>query len=331
MSSANLLEAHDLAVHYPVSGGLLRRRRWLRAVDGVSLSLAAGETLGVVGESGCGKSTLGRALLGLTPIHAGTVALQGVDLTALSRRQLRAHRRHAQMVFQDPLASLDPRMTVSQILAEPVRIHEPAMTRLAVRARALALLERVGLAPDAMDGYPHEFSGGQCQRIGIARALMLRPGLLVCDEPVSALDVSIQGQIVNLLQDLQAEQGLGLVFIAHDLAVVRHISHRIQVMYLGQTVEAGPADAVFQAPWHPYTRGLLDAIPEPQVSTRREPTVLGEMPSPLDPPSGCAFHPRCPRAQARCEGETPALRTLSPERAVRCHFPLDSSPTPPAD
>ncbi len=323
MSGAKLLEAHDLTVHYPVGGGLLRRRRWLRAVDGVSLSLAARETLGVVGESGCGKSTLGRALLGLTPIHAGTVALQGVDLTVLSRRQLRAHRRHAQMVFQDPLASLDPRMTVGQILAEPVRIHEPAMTPLAIRARALSLLERVGLAADAMDGYPHEFSGGQCQRIGIARALMLRPKLLVCDEPVSALDVSIQGQIVNLLQDLQDEQGLGLVFIAHDLAVVRHISHRIQVMYLGKTVEAGPTAAVFEHPRHPYTRGLLDAIPDPQAGARRAPTVLGEMPSPLDPPSGCPFHPRCPRAQARCEREVPTLRSVSPDHAVSCHFPLD--------
>lgn len=322
MSRAFLIEAQDLAVHYPVGGGLLRRPRALLAVEAVSLTLEAGETLGIVGESGCGKSTLGRALLGLTPITRGRVMLEGVDLTALSPRALRAHRRHAQMVFQDPLASLDPRMTVGQILAEPMRVHEPAMTPLAVRARALSLLERVGLGAAALDGYPHEFSGGQCQRIGIARALMLRPRLLVCDEPVSALDVSIQGQIVNLLQDLQAEQGLGLVFIAHDLAVIRHISHRIQVMYLGRTVEAGPTAAIFAAPRHPYTRGLLDAVPDPQPGVPLRVPVAGDLPSPLDPPSGCAFHPRCPHAQDRCRTETPALRPLGADRTARCHFPL---------
>ena len=325
MNTERLLDAQDVAVHYRIGGGFLRRGRALRAVEEVSLSLAAGETLGIVGESGCGKSTLGRALLGLTPITHGRVLLAGVDLTSLSARALRAHRRHAQMVFQDPLASLDPRMTVSQILAEPMRVHEPAMTPLAVRARALSRLERVGLGAAALDGYPHEFSGGQCQRIGIARALMLRPKLLVCDEPVSALDVSIQGQIVNLLQDLQAEQGLGLVFIAHDLAVVRHISHRVQVLYLGRTVETGPTAAIFAAPRHPYTRGLLDAVPEARPGAPLRVPVAGDLPSPLDPPPGCAFHPRCPRAQARCHTEAPALRPLGADRAVRCHFPLDDA------
>ena len=323
MSAARLLDAQDVAVHYRIGGGLLHRARALRAVEEVSLILEAGETLGIVGESGCGKSTLGRALLGLTPITRGRVMLAGVDLTSLSARALRAHRRHAQMVFQDPLASLDPRMTVGQILAEPLRVHEPSMTPLAVRARALSLLERVGLGAAALNGYPHEFSGGQCQRIGIARALMLRPKLLVCDEPVSALDVSIQGQIVNLLQDLQAEQGLGLVFIAHDLAVVRHISHRVQVMYLGRTVETGPTAAIFAAPRHPYTRGLLDAVPEPRPGAPLRVPVAGDLPSPLDPPPGCAFHPRCPRAQERCRLEAPALRPLGADRAVRCHFPLE--------
>ena len=318
-----LLRVRDLQVGFPVRGG-----DWpwspgvtLRAVRGVSFDLKAGETLGIVGESGCGKSTLARALLNLVPFQANS--LQWFDQEMASNAEAGAEasvkastqnwlrvRRQVQMVFQDPLASLDPRMNILQILSEPLRTHEPGLSATDRMDRICALLERVGLDRHQLDRYPHEFSGGQCQRIGIARALILRPRVIICDEPVSALDVSIQAQIINLLRDLQQELGLALIFIAHDLTVIRHVSQRVLVMYLGQVVEAAERTPLFEHPQHPYTRALLASvpIPDPKVERRRVSTALiGELPSPLDPPSGCAFRTRCPMAQARCAESSPVL------------------------
>ena len=325
--NAPFLEVTDLTKAFPVgkTGLTGRPRQWLRAVDGVSFRLERGESLGLVGESGCGKSTTARVLVGLHRATSGSVKLDGTELTGLSERGWRPYRRRMQMVFQDPYASLDPRQTVGSILAEPLKIHSLAKPRDR-RLRTFALLDAVGLSPRHANRYPHEFSGGQRQRIGIARALALEPELIVCDEPVSALDVSIQAQILNLLAELQERFGLAYLFIAHDLAVVRHLCDRVAVMYLGRIVEEAERDALFGAPAHPYTRALLSAVPEPdpeREATRERIVLTGDVPSPLDPPSGCAFHPRCPHASEvpgeRCARERPELAS-SHERQVACHL-----------
>jgi oligopeptide/dipeptide ABC transporter ATP-binding protein len=326
--SKPLLEAVELVKHFPVRSGSLRRRarEHVRAVDGVSLEVRRGETLGVVGESGCGKSTLGRLLVRLHDPTSGTVRFDGRDITRLSRRELRPFRRELQMIFQDPYASLNPRKRVVQLVGEPLRVNGivPASE---IRRRVQELLEVVGLSPHHVNRYPHEFSGGQRQRIGVARALALNPQLIVADEPVSALDVSIQAQVVNLLDDLQDEFDLTYVFIAHDLGVVRHVSDRIAVMYLGVIVELAPADDLYASPIHPYTEALLSAIPVidtgEETAVRRERIVLeGEVPSPIDPPAACRFHPRCRYATEICRVERPPLVSFGGGRVAACHHPL---------
>ena len=322
LSDSSLLRVDDLRVHFPVrTGGWLARKQRLRAVDGVDLQLRPGETLGIVGESGCGKSTLARAILRLVPPTAGSVWLLGQSVGDLDKRALREMRRDAQVIFQDPLASLNPRMTVGNIVSEPLWTHFPELNADEVRAQVADVLQRVGLSGRELNRYPHEFSGGQCQRIGIARALVLKPKVIICDEPVSALDVSIQAQIINLLMDLQEEFGLALIFIAHDLAVVRHISHRIMVMYLGQIMEVASRQALYETPRHPYTRALISAvpIPDPDKERDRERELLpGDLPSPVDPPSGCRFRTRCRFAQEHCRTEVPQLRPLA-DSLVACH------------
>ena len=318
-----LLEVADLKVHFPVSDG----RRWfwqplptLKAVDGVTLRLYEGETLGIVGESGCGKSTLARALIGLVKATSGRVAWLGQELMHLDARAWRGVRRDIQMIFQDPLASLDPRMTIGDIIAEPLRTYHPRMPRREITERVKTMRARVGLLPNLINRYPHEFSGGQCQRIGIARALILEPKLVICDEPVSALDVSIQAQVVNLLRELQQEMGLSLIFIAHDLAVVKHISDRVLVMYLGHAVELGTYDEVYQRPLHPYTQALMSAVPVPDPDIERDKRIAlleGELPSPIHPPSGCVFRTRCPQAGVECAQTAPLLEG-SFQHAVSC-------------
>jgi oligopeptide transport system ATP-binding protein len=309
-------------VHFPVPGaGWFGRREMVRAVDGVDLTLDPGETLGVVGESGSGKSTLARAILKLVPSTTGSVTVLGRELAALSPQGLRAIKREIQVVFQDPLAALNPRMTVGDIVSEPLWTHRPELSPAAVRAEVVEVLRRVGLTGRELNRYPHEFSGGQCQRIGIARALVLKPKIIVCDEPVSALDVSIQAQIVRLLLDLRRDFGLALVFIAHDLAVVRQISHRVMVMYLGRVMEVASRDDLYERPSHPYTRALMSAVPlpDPDAERARRGEVLGgDLPSPIRPPSGCRFRTRCPHAAPRCASEVPALRTFR-GALVACH------------
>ena len=321
-ADSSLLSVDGLKVHFPVrTGGWLGGKRSLRAVDGVNLDLRPGETLGIVGESGCGKSTLARAILRLVPATAGNVCLLGQSMSDLDRRALREMRRDAQVIFQDPLASLNPRMTVGNIVSEPLWTHFPELGADEVRARVADVLRRVGLTGRELNRYPHEFSGGQCQRIGIARALVLKPKVIICDEPVSALDVSIQAQIINLLMDLQADFGLALIFIAHDLAVVRHISHRIMVMYLGRIMEVASRKALYETPHHPYTRALISAVPIPDPDKERDrdrELLPGDLPSPIDPPSGCRFRTRCRFAQERCRTETPQLRPLT-DSLVACH------------
>ena len=320
----SLLEVRGLTVHFPVRRGVLVERTvgHVRAVDGVDLSVERGTTLGIVGESGCGKSTLGRAVLQLTPATAGTVVFDGQDLAALGAEELRRARRRMQMVFQDPLASLDPRQSVASALSEPIRTHEPGTVGLDARVRRL--LDLVGMPASAANRYPHEFSGGQRQRIGIARAIALDPDLVIADEPVSALDVSIQAQVLNLLEELQQRLGLTYVVIAHDLAVVRHISDEVAVMYLGTVVETAPADWLYDSPRHPYTIALLSAVPvpDPEVEQTRERVLLrGDLPSPSAPPPGCRFHTRCPwRQPTRCHDEVPALREIGPGAQVACHY-----------
>ena len=323
MQDRPLLEVRDLHKHFPVGkkGIFGAPAQWLRAVDGVSFDVMQGETLGLVGESGCGKSTCARTLVGLYPPTSGTVHYGGEEISGMSRKERAPFRRKIQMIFQDPYASLDPRQTVASILAEPLKIHKLAKPRER-KLRAMQLLDAVGLNPRHIHRYPHEFSGGQRQRIGVARALAMEPDLIICDEPVSALDVSIQAQVVNLLEELQERFGLSYLFIAHDLAVVRHICDRVAVMYLGKIVEIATRDELFENPQHPYTRALLSAVPhpDPKIERTRERIVLeGDVPSPLDPPSGCRFHPRCvERGKVpgdRCSTEQPALGPRS-----ACHL-----------
>ncbi|MDH3229602.1 MAG: ATP-binding cassette domain-containing protein [Alphaproteobacteria bacterium] len=322
--TAPILSVRDLAVHFPVRvrGGLFGRTVGLRAVDGVSFDLLPGETLGIVGESGCGKSTLGRAVLQLIPPTAGSVVWMGEEISGLDARAMRPRRKQMQIVFQDPLASLDPRMTIGEIIAEPLRGFHPDMRRAEVRDRVRAMLGRVGLSPQMINRYPHEFSGGQCQRIGVARAMIVRPALIVCDEPVSALDVSIQGQIINLLMELQGEFGMSLIFISHNLAVVRHISHRIMVLYLGRVMEIADRDTLYRAPRHPYSKALISAvpIPDPDLERAKRRLVLeGDLPSPVAPPSGCVFRTRCPLADEHCAREVPVLEAAGADHLVACH------------
>lgn len=318
-----LLRVQGLKVHYPIRSGLVLDRTvgHVKAVDGVDLEVPRGRTLGLVGESGCGKSTLGKAVLRLAPVTEGSVFFDGTDVASLKGEKLRTMRRHMQMVFQDPLASLNPRQSVETILTEPLKAHG---IRYDKQTRVRELLDQVGLPTSAALKYPHEFSGGQRQRIGIARAIALEPQLVIADEPVSALDVSIQAQVLNLLDELQERLGLTYLVIAHDLAVVRHVSDEVAVMYLGGVVEQADSDALYATPRHPYTKALMSAVPvpDPAVEARRERIVLaGDLPSPADPPSGCRFHTRCPfRQETRCHDERPQLRLLAPGHRVACHW-----------
>jgi oligopeptide/dipeptide ABC transporter ATP-binding protein len=328
--TTELLRAEGLVKHFPVRSREKTAGDRVHAVDGVSIEVRRGETLGIVGESGCGKSTLGRLLVRLHPPTSGRVIFDGKDITELSRKELRPFRREFQMIFQDPYASLNPRKRVVQLVGDPFRIHRAA-SGAETRKRVEELLEVVGLSAHHVNRYPHEFSGGQRQRIGVARALALSPQLIVADEPVSALDVSIQAQVVNLLDDLQDEFNLTYVFIAHDLGVIRHVSDRIAVMYLGVIVEIAPAELLYESPIHPYTEALLSAIPsietDEEEPERRERIVLeGEVPSPIDPPSGCRFHPRCRYATEICRVERPRLRGFGDGRLAACHHPLGGIP-----
>jgi oligopeptide transport system ATP-binding protein len=321
---APLLEVRDLTVHYALPGGsrfLGGGKLRVHAVDGVSFDLGEGETLGIVGETGCGKSSLGRAVLQLVRPTAGSVRWRNRDLCALPEVELREARRELQIIFQDPLSSLNPRMTVGEIVAEPLRLHQPGMSA-EERQRAVAeMFTRVGLRPDMTSRYPSEFSGGQAQRVSIARAMILAPRLIVCDEPVSALDVSIQAQVCNLLRDLQRETGISMIFISHDLAIVRYMCQRVLVMYLGQVMELADRDALFDRPLHPYSRALISAVPraDPQHLMAEIPVLDGEMPSPIDPPGGCPFHSRCPQAIPRCISTRPPLEDTGDGRKVACH------------
>ena len=320
-SAAAVLEVRDLKKHFPVRKGLLQRAGGtVFAVDGVNFSIRAGETLGLVGEFGCGKSTVGRTVLRLIDPTAGSIRISGNDITRLSKAKLRPYRRQMQIIFQDPFSSLDPRMSAGDIVAEPLRVHRVASGG-AVKEKVAALFERVGLRRAQMDNYPHQFSGGQRQRIGIARALALQPRLIVGDEPVSALDVSIQAQVLNLMMDLQREFGLAYLFISHNLAVVEHISNNIAVMYLGRIVEYTNKHTLFTRALHPYTEQLLLAVPVPDPRVKRQKRMLqGDVPSPINPPSGCHFHTRCPYAVDRCRAEAPALREVKPGHWVACHL-----------
>ena len=327
-----LLRATDIVKNFTIRSAKLSGRATIQAVAGVSLEVRRGETLGIVGESGCGKSTLARCLVQLLPATSGTVEFNGTTLTGLSRRKLRPFRREMQLVFQDPYASLNPRRRVGDIVAEPLRIHKYGDAQK-IGERVVELFEIVGLDPAALNRYPHEFSGGQRQRIGIARSLALNPSLVVADEPVSALDVSVQAQVLNLMADLQQRLNLTYLFIAHDLGVVRHVSDRVGVMYLGELVELADAETLYTEPHHPYTEALLSVAPElddGRQSNRARIVLSGDVPDPSDKPSGCPFHPRCPVAQAHCRVEKPTLVTISPGRSVACHYPrnLDTTSIP---
>ena len=320
-----ILRVEDLKVHFPVTKGILIQHRvaTVKAVDGVSFTIRRGETLGLVGESGSGKSTTGLAVLRMLTPTAGRIIFEGQDIALHKGAELLSVRRRMQMVYQDPYGSLNPRMTIRNIVGEPLAVHGLDGDKAATRDKVAALIASVGLLPDMADRYPHEFSGGQRQRIGIARAIALEPSLLIADEPVSALDVSIQAQVINLFMDLQERLGLTYLFIAHDLAVVRHISTRIAVMYLGRIVEIADRDDLYRSPLHPYTEALMAAVPvaDPEVEARRPRAVIsGEVPSALRPPSGCSFHTRCPRAMPVCKIDQPPLRNIGPQRAVACHL-----------
>jgi oligopeptide/dipeptide ABC transporter ATP-binding protein len=328
-STENLLELEGLTKRFAVSQGVFARgKAQVHAVEGVSLTVRRGETLGIVGESGCGKSTTARLMLRLLDPTSGTIRFDGHDISKMSQRALRPLRREMQMIFQDPYASLNPRKTVGQIIGAPFAIHGVK----GARTRVQELLETVGLSPEHYNRYPHEFSGGQRQRIGVARALALSPKLIVCDEPVSALDVSIQAQVLNLLRSLQKEFNLTYVFISHDLSVIRQIADRIAVMYLGKVVEIGDSESIYESPKHPYTAALLSAVPRAGVNPRERIVLSGDVPSPIYPPSACVFHPRCPRFHAgHCDVETPLLRELEPHHAAACHYPLERWPMSDAE
>ncbi len=322
-----ILSVKNLRVHFPVTrGGLFGATRPLKAVDGVSFVLFAGETLGIVGESGSGKSTIGRAVLQLIKSTSGRVVWLGTDLAGKTRTQMKPYRRQMQIVFQDPLASLNPRMTAGDIIAEPLDTFEPGLSADARKRQVQEIMEKVGLLPQMINRYPHEFSGGQNQRIGIARAMILKPKLIVADEPVSSLDVSIRAQIINLLADLQKDSGVALMFISHDLAIVRHVSHRVLVLYLGKIMELAEAQALLSRSRHPYTQALVSAapVPDPSIEAGKKRIVLqGDLPSPLNPPSGCVFRTRCPIAKPKCAKEIPALESRGGDAShvVACHFP----------
>jgi len=327
----DLLVVDDVKKHFPVTQGIIFQKQIgaVKAVDGVSFSVKSGETLGIVGESGCGKSTLARCIMRLLDTTDGTISFEGRDITRLSRQAMRPIRREMMMIFQDPYASLNPRKRVGFIVAEALEVHKLG-TPAEVKRRVQELLEIVGLNPEHYNRFPHEFSGGQRQRIGVARALAISPKLIVCDEPVSALDVSVQAQILNLLEDLQQEFGLTYIFIAHDLNVVRHISDRVLVMYLGKVAELAPKNDLYESPKHPYTGALLSAVPiaDPERGRAREPLVLeGDVPSPLNPPNACRFHPRCPRfKEGHCDVEEPPLYSFGGEHVAACHYPLERWP-----
>lgn len=326
MSGETLMRVEDLKVYFDIKreGAMpWAKPDRLKAVDGVTFDLKAGETLGIVGESGCGKSTLARAIIRMVPAEAGQVLWLGEDLLGLDKRQMRGHRKEIQMIFQDPLASLDPRMNIGEIIAEPLKAHFPATSKADMKSKVEEVMIKVGLLPNLVNRYPHEFSGGQCQRIGIARALILKPKLIICDEPVSALDVSIQAQVINLLKELQEEMGLALVFIAHDLSIVKHISTRIMVLYLGNMMEMALSKDLYDTPRHPYTQALISAVPIPDPKIERNKDVIlieGDLPSPINPPSGCVFRTRCPRAQEKCTTDKPEMVDAGGGHLVACHF-----------
>jgi oligopeptide transport system ATP-binding protein len=320
------MQVENLKVHFDVSseGDMpWTKRKKLHAVNGVSFELNSGETLGIVGESGCGKSTLARAIISMVPAETGRVLWFGKDLLALQKTEMRKHRREIQMIFQDPLASLNPRMTIGEIIAEPLKTHYPKTSRVDIKVRVEDVMNKVGLLKNLINRYPHEFSGGQCQRIGIARALILKPKLIICDEPVSALDVSIQAQVINLLMDLQKEMDLTLIFIAHDLSIVKHISTKIMVLYMGNMVELAKSEDIYNHPRHPYTQALISAVPIPDPKIEKNKNLIlieGDLPSPINPPSGCVFRTRCKKAQDICSQEKPELKEAASSHEVACHF-----------
>ncbi len=326
MNHETMMQVENLKVHFDVSseGDMpWTKRKRLQAVNGVSFELKSGETLGIVGESGCGKSTLARAIISMVPAETGRVLWFGKDLLALQKTEMRKHRKEIQMIFQDPLASLNPRMTIGEIIAEPLKTHYPKTSKADIKAKVEDVMNKVGLLENLINRYPHEFSGGQCQRIGIARALILKPKLIICDEPVSALDVSIQAQVINLLMDLQKEMGLTLIFIAHDLSIVKHISNKIMVLYMGNMVELAKSEDIYNHPRHPYTQALISAvpIPDPKIEKNKDLILIeGDLPSPINPPSGCIFRTRCKKAQDICSQEKPELKEAASSHEVACHF-----------
>ena len=326
MNHETIMQVENLKVYFNVSseGDMpWTKRKKLQAVNGVSFELKSGETLGIVGESGCGKSTLARAIISMVPSETGRVLWFGKDLLALQKTEMRKHRKEIQMIFQDPLASLNPRMTIGEIIAEPLKTHYPKTSKADIKARVEDVMGKVGLLENLINRYPHEFSGGQCQRIGIARALILKPKLIICDEPVSALDVSIQAQVINLLMDLQKEMDLTLIFIAHDLSIVKHISTKIMVLYMGNMVELAKSEDIYNHPRHPYTQALISAvpIPDPIIEKKKDLILIeGDLPSPINPPSGCVFRTRCKKAQDICSQEKPELKEAASSHEVACHF-----------
>ena len=326
MNHQAILQVENLKVNFDVSteGDMpWTKRKKLKAVDDVSFSLQSGETLGIVGESGCGKSTLARAIIRMVPTESGNALWFGDDLLKLDKISMRKHRKEIQMIFQDPLASLNPRMNIGQIIAEPLKTHYPKTSKEDIKSRVQDVMNKVGLLHNLINRYPHEFSGGQCQRIGIARALILKPKLIICDEPVSALDVSIQAQVINLLMELQSEMGLTLIFIAHDLSIVKHISNKIMVLYLGNMVEMANSVDIYAHPRHPYTQALISAvpIPDPKIEKNKELILIeGDLPSPINPPSGCVFRTRCQKAQEICAKEKPNMKNFNDSHMVACHF-----------